>query len=69
MIGTNHEAKLYWQVAHHVDALEKLRQAHNVSGMDFENMVINMMCERRKALAQDQVNLFSSYSKIEKIGD
>jgi hypothetical protein len=58
MIGSKSEGKLYFQLSHQVFYLEKLRKQHNVSSIDFDNILQSLFAEERRKNVENQGRLF-----------
>ena len=64
MIGSDLKAHLYYQLLHHVESMEKLREKHKINTVDFDQILTGMKEEYRKErITEDQVRL-AAYSKI-----
>ena len=64
MIGSDLKAHLYYQLLHHVESMEKLREKHKINAVDFDQILIGMKEEyRNERLTEDQVRL-AAYSKV-----
>ena len=50
MIGNDKDGMFYYQVLHHVQAIEKIREFHKKSAMDTDNIVQKMRDEYRQSM-------------------
>ena len=50
MIENDKEGRFYWQVRHHVEAIEKIRQHHGKTALETDNIVQKMRDEYRLSI-------------------
>jgi hypothetical protein len=64
MIGSDLKTQLYYQLLHHVESMEKLREKHKINQVDFDQILNVMKEEYRRANVLNQAKLSAAYAQI-----